>query len=490
LVREILTAWPQPTEARKHWLALCGDSILELTQIISDAVKAVAPKTHMGLMCSDPNTHAAEGRCWMDMVKAFSVSGNRPVLRPNYASYQQGDTTEAAGHLSNLRKLQPLLMGKMRFTPELENFPFTRFSKSASLTRLQMALSFFLAGPDITLDIHSFVETRFDYDTSVDKMLNESFGFFSGVSEWSSGCPTERGLQILWDDRFPLHRRVESDRMTALQAPRVWEGAMDLMGFATTFYPEEVKLASRSFLEERTAEEMRGLLRGKVLMDGDAASFLVETGYGPQIGLKAVEPVAAANYERMVSKEFAGEFLNRDETVAEASKYRLVPVDQAIIVSQMFGPEGRFSVPGMMLFENPEGGRIGVVPQNGSRGDLLLVDFRGWKRQHVLRKMLEWVNRGPLPLFVENAANICAFRKDGNNRVLVGIANLSSDPVYEVRFRAAPFGSERIIVDYLEPSGKFVRIPATTTTNEGSLFVRTQLELKPLDFACLRLRSA
>ena len=193
---------------------------------------------------------------------------------------------------------------------------------------------------------------------------------------------------------------------------------------------------------------------------------------------------------RPIHTESAGDFLNRDETVAEASKYRLVPFEQAVIVSRMLGPEGHFSVPGMVLFKNPNGGRVGVIPQNGSRGDFLLVDFRGWKRQFVLRKMLEWLNEGPLPLFVENAANICPFRKDGNQRLLVGIANLSGDPLDELRFRAAPLGSGQITVDYLDAAGKSVRIPAICATNEGSLYVRTQLDLKPLDFACLRLQPA
>jgi hypothetical protein len=87
LVHQILRAWPQPTEERKSWLDLCGDSILEAARIVSDAVKAASPKTHMGLMCSDPNTQAAEGRRGLDMVQAFSASGDQPVLRPHYASY-------------------------------------------------------------------------------------------------------------------------------------------------------------------------------------------------------------------------------------------------------------------------------------------------------------------------------------------------------------------------------------------------------------------
>jgi hypothetical protein len=389
-----------------------------------------------------------------------------------------------------MRKLQLLLGSKMRFTPELENYPFTRFSKSVRLTRLQIALSMLLASPDVTLDIHSFDETRFDYDTAIDGMLRNSVGYFSGVATWAAECGKERGLQILWDGRFPMHRKVNGNRMIDLPAPECWEGVMDLLGFATTFHPDEVKLASRSYLEERSEEEIRKVLNGKVLMDGDAVTLLVKRGFGQEIGVKSCEPVEGANYEEMTNGHFAGKFLNRDETSAEAYKYRLDPVAEAIVVSEMFGPARSFSVPGMTLFENASGGRVGLIPQNGSRGDLYMLDFRGWKRQAVLKRMLEWINKGPLPLFVEDAPNVCPFRRDGEKAVLVGIANLSVDPLPHVSFRMArPFEGEPRI-EYLTPEGKCVQLKVQGTMQEDYLYLRTPVQIEPLGLACFRLTPA
>lgn len=488
LVHQILSAGPQPTEERRCWFELCGDSIVEAARIISQAVKAASPKTHMGLMCSDPNTHAAEGRRWLDMAQAFSVSGNQPVLRPHYASYQEGTYRDIASQLTCMRKLQPLLSERMRLTPELENTPFTRFSKSVRLTRLQIALSLFLAPPDITLSIQPFVDTRFDYDTAVDQMLRDSYDYFNGICDWASQCPKERGLQILWDERFPLHRKVEVDRMTALPAPRVWEGAMDLLGFACTFYPDEVKLASRSYLEERSEDEIRALLRGKLLLDGDAAAFLVARKFGAQIGLRDIQPLPEAyNYERMVNDQFAGSYVNQDESIFFVAKYRLDPTERAVVVSRMLGPDGSVSTPGMMLFENSLGGRVGVIPQNGSRGNLAAVGFRGWRRQQVLRKMLEWINQGPLPLFVEDAANVLPLRRDGESSALVGIANLTPDTLPHIIFRMAPFfkGTPRL---ESRPSQK----SATFQLERQEDYWRFQVsgEVPPLDLVYFKITRA
>ena len=96
-------------------------------------------------------------------------------------------------------------------------------------------------------------------------------------------------MEVLWDSRFPLHRHVTTDQMIDLPAGRCWEGTLDVLGFATTFYPGEVKLASRSYLEERSDDELRALLKGKVLVDGSSASLLLERGFGAEIGLKGCE---------------------------------------------------------------------------------------------------------------------------------------------------------------------------------------------------------
>ena len=490
LVQRVLTAEPQPTRERVEWLRLSGDTMLDAARIISDSVKQTSPGTRMGLMCSDPNVHAAEGRPWLAMLQAFSVSGHQPVLRPHYASYNDGVYRNAAREICMMRKLQPLLGGKMLFTPELENAPGTRFAKSVQLTRMQTALSFLLAPPDITLDIHSFDDTTFNYDPAVDVMLRNSFDSFNGVADWALECQKERGLQVLWDDRFPLHRKVEVSRMTSLPAPPCWEGAMDLFGFATTFYPGEVKLASRSYLEERSDDEIRSILKGKVLLDGDSAAHLVKRGFGREIGLANCEPVAGANYEEMTNKAFAGKYWNQDETTVEAHKYRLDPAEQAIVVTRMFGPDRSFNVPGMTLFANASGGRIGIVPQSGGHGDLYMVEFRGWKRQVALKKMLEWINQGPLPLFVEDAPNVFPIRRDGEKAVLLGIGNLSVDPLLRVRFEIAnPFEGEPRI-EYLAADGRPAHLAAQMSLRGRSLYVQTPVRIEPLSLGCFRLAWA
>ncbi|MGA2984764.1 MAG: hypothetical protein ABSG32_13195 [Terriglobia bacterium] len=192
----------------------------------------------------------------------------------------------------------------------------------------------------------------------------------------------------------------------------------------------------------------------------------------------------------MTNRDFAGKFLNRDETTVEAYRYHLSPPEEAIIVGEIFGPARSFSVPGKMLFENASGGRIGFIPQNGSRGNLYSVLFRGWKRREVLKGMLEWINKGPLPLFVEDVPTVCPFRRDGEKTVLIAIANLSVDPLPHLRFQMArPLAGEPRI-EYLTPEGKGVPLKAQATVQENYLYLRTHVLVEPLGMACFRLTPA
>jgi len=490
LLDRILTARSQPSEEREQWLKLCGDSILEAARTISESVKKASPQTCMGLMCGVPDVHAAEGWRWDDMVRAMSVSGNQPVLRPSYASYSEGTQRDVVMDLAPLRKLQACLAGKMRLTPEFENFPFTEFSKSARLTRLQIALSAFLAPPDLTLDIHAYTDPQLGDVPAHTKVLDDSFTYFNGVVAWATECRKERGLQVLWDDRLPLHRTLEVARMSALPASPCWEGTLDLLGFATTFYPGEVRVAGSSYLEERTQGEIQSLLKTKLLIDGDAAQLLVERGFGEQVGLKTCAPMGGTNYEQLVNKDFAGRFINQNFASMFSNKYRLEPLEQAILVSKMFGPAASFSAPGMTLFENASGGRVGIIPFSGSHGDLYSLEFRNWVRQFALKKMLEWINRGPLPLVVADAANVLPLRRDGDNAVLIGVANLSADPMPQTVLQLAPPFEVKPVLECLTPEGirKATEIEAKAV--EGYLRLRIPVKIAPLTLVCFRLPRA
>jgi hypothetical protein len=141
----------------------------------------------------------------------------------------------------------------------------------------------------------------------------------------------------------------------------------------------------------------------------------------------------------------------------------------------------------MMLFENSAGGRIGIIPLNGSSGALLNTNFRSWKRQRALFWMLEWLNGGPLPLFVGNVANVWPYLRMGKKTALVGIANLSGDPLPGVTFRLAHSPVKSVSIECLKAEGKVKTDDTIWDYHDGALFVSVTSAVESLDMVCVRI---
>jgi hypothetical protein len=74
--------------------------------------------------------------------------------------------------------------------------------------------------------------------------------------------------------------------------------------------------------------------------------------------------------------------------------------------------------------------------------------------------------------------------------VLIGIANLSVDPLPHIRFHIArPFEGEPRI-EYLTPDGKAVQIEAQVSLKERYLHLRTPVRIGALALGCFRLTRA
>ena len=144
----------EPHPYRKIWLDVSRDTMLSAAAAIGGAVRAVSAKAKVGLMSSAPHIHAAEGRDWHALLRALAA-GRPPVDRVHLPGYQEASP---AGYMQGFNMVSMLtrafLPPETEVYPELENFPFSRFSKSRRFTRFQLlsALPLDLAG--MTIDLY------------------------------------------------------------------------------------------------------------------------------------------------------------------------------------------------------------------------------------------------------------------------------------------------------------------------------------------------
>ena len=136
-LRGVLRPGP-PHPYRKIWLDVSRETMLSAARAIGQAVRQASATTKVGLMSSVPHVHAAEGRDWHALLRALAA-GLPPVDRIHLPGYQE----QAPGaYLAGLNRVALLnrafLPRETEVYPELENFPYSLFSKSRRFTRFQL----------------------------------------------------------------------------------------------------------------------------------------------------------------------------------------------------------------------------------------------------------------------------------------------------------------------------------------------------------------
>ncbi|MGQ9515248.1 MAG: hypothetical protein ACUVTL_09435 [Thermoproteota archaeon] len=155
VIRAVLTSDLQPSNERRAWLDLMGDTMIDAAITIERAVHQTSPETRLGLMTSSPEVHCIEGRRWHELLKALSGPYN-PIVRPTLGNYTEGDKRSLLHGIMLTLHTRALVPKETLICPEVENYPYTRFSKSSKFTRLQIVICQLHGISNITLNLYDF----------------------------------------------------------------------------------------------------------------------------------------------------------------------------------------------------------------------------------------------------------------------------------------------------------------------------------------------
>ena len=165
-LRGVLRPGP-PHPYRKIWLDVSRETMLCAARAIGQAVRQASATAKVGLMSSVPSVHAAEGRDWHALLGALAA-GLPPVDRIHLPGYQE-QAPGAGAYLAGFNRVALLnrvfLPRETEVYPELENFPYSLFSKSRRFFQLLSALALNLAG--ITIDLYDPTATASSGRTAI-----------------------------------------------------------------------------------------------------------------------------------------------------------------------------------------------------------------------------------------------------------------------------------------------------------------------------------
>ncbi len=443
LVQAVL-APGKPHPWRAVWLDLQGEEMIEVAQMLEQAVHEVSPRTRLGLMTSHPEWHAVEGRRWHRLLQALA-GPYEPVCRPHYAAYQEGNAAGMLGNFSIALETIYHLPPGTRSCPELENHPHGRSSKSVRATRLHLILGSMVSTGEMTLNILDMLPNAL-VDEGYGAMLAATKPFLGEITEARDGA-TERGVRLMSNERasYYVHTSGGCDLTELLPGGSGWAWPLSAVGIPITYESAGAVIAlTGQTIRAFSAADIQQILSGGVLIDLSALEVLTDMGWGEMLGVVDFEAVSQIDsgyaVERIVDSQFAlagSEFLSLNGASVRGRMGKINPHPGAKIITEFVHyDENTRSLPGAILFENTLGGRVAIQPLDLSEG--VGTSFFKASRPHQLATIVQWLGRGALALRVQGGPYLLARRWDKPGRTTVAVINGSIDPVDHLHLALSP----------------------------------------------------
>jgi len=484
IVRNILKPG-EPHVWRREWLRTWSEAQIEVAMSIRDAVRSESSSEPiLGLMSSRLEMHSIEGRDWTQLFAALSISG-RVAHRPHFAGYSDGngrDLAESSAMLDMQKNIRP--PGTI-VEPEIENFPFTRFSKSDSYTWIHMALAQLHGCDALLLDLFPVSGvTPSDYP-EIGMFLDSCRSSLDWIAEHFPSTLQTRGAGIIWHPDSAKHIHTEKGvsmeelRPSMLSAARL----LNSFGVAIQMRPGRINALFGNSAWTFSNEEIMSFLKGGLWIDAEAAAIFQERGFGRLIGIKhagwwrreefnysieeVAEPACGVRKGFRMNSNLFGKIA------------RMEPVSKAVEWTSLIMAEGERCGAALTVYENDLGGRTAVsaFPLGSEEHALVKCPYR----QIIVQRMIQYLaGSEPEPVTVTGGAYLTPIDfAEADHRQIV-VINGSVDPA-KPRVRI-PEGNRLEHAYLLRPLGKPENAPAKQITWFGGITVELEI---PVPYLCI-----
>ena len=377
-----------PHPWRRLWMETWREIKLEVADGLAKAVSAHAPgSSKIGVMSSSLATHSAEGRDWKKLFDAFTIEGE-VTHRPHFQSYCEitgPDITYSFWMLDMQKNFRP---DSCEVAPEIENFPFTSWNKSDSLSWTHMVIAQLFGSDALLLDVFPFSGNPADSEPETWNMLDRSRPALNWIGERFTKDLRTQGIGIPWhQDAQELIRTEKGNLLNELHEPDCTVNPVSdfLMqyGITVSLRQQENNAVFGKLAWIFSDDELHGLLSGGLLLDATSAEILCKRGFGNEIGVE---------FLGMVGREedsFSLEKVTCNECGVEEGIYfnfnslpkigKLRPRKGAREWTEILRPDRSKFGSGIVVFKNKNGGRIvtfassnpGSVPKCGQRQSMV-----------------------------------------------------------------------------------------------------------------------
>ena len=419
---------------RKIWLDTALATLRQMGETIRDAVMAVSPQTRLGLMTSDPAVHGAEGRDWNAIFTVLKTEKN-PYIRIHLPAYQEATAQNyGVGFSSVARLVRHLTPDWAENYGELENFTFSRLSKSRRFSQMQIESNTLLDGKGITLDIYDMLGNGVLPCEGYQDILAESKPFLDTLVNLGLDNRRQAGILVMVDpmSAYSLHT-TNGQSMTELYArDRNLMQVLIPFGLAACYcsdpeQPEHAVVAiSGQYLRNLPEQAIRRLFSlNYLILDGEAVRTLVELNLGELAGAEAVEKIPMDNginaFEQVVDGQaycdIAKARLTMQVGAGDFIRVRYRSGADVHAYTHAFSPFNADNGPAMTLVD----GHVFILPYE-NYGPALLSPYR----RDILLKALAQAQSYRRPVWSQ-APHTTVIRYNLPGRVLFALVNFSGD---------------------------------------------------------------
>lgn len=284
-----------PHPWRRIWLDSCRQDLLTAAAAIGQAVETVCPGARVGLMSSLPQLHAAEGRDWPGILRNLA-HGLPPVLRihlPTYSEMAPGEYMQAFNQISMLNRA--FIPADTEVYPELENYPYSLYTKSRAFTRFQMLSALPLDLSGMTIDLFDLNGSGIHLEEGWQQMLSALHPVLNRLKETGVFGARKLGVYLLVspNSTYTLHTRHGLGMEELYPSETLFGALFGAFGISFMYTVDPLAIPAGSVLavcgqvlrnfDAHTIERLMG--DHFVLLDGDAAFTLHDMQLGHLAGI-------------------------------------------------------------------------------------------------------------------------------------------------------------------------------------------------------------
>lgn len=464
LVTQILHA-DSPSNVRESFLKMQGDITNKIFESISNSISKISKNIGIGLMSSGPFVHVLEGRNWSGLYQA---KGSLPLFsRPPLGNYSENSLRGLYYSLHSIKATRQMFPNEVIEMTEVENIPFTQYSKSNTLTFLQMVITFAMGCDGATLNLYDHRGSYMSEDPSIGIMLAKSKPFLNALKKVSSSKGHYRGIQRLFSEDYSMKKILSpgANYYDLMVTDEVSANMLEPLGIPTTYNKSTVKIVTGQMIRCISDQTVMELLSESILLDSVAVGILIERGFGHLTGVKSVSKpksvysLKASAAEEFFNEDFGGKkdcfltpFLPDYGQTPKVSELQLDPT--STVVSHFVDADRVSGDPVLSVFENSLGGRVATYAYNLSKA--VGTGFFHEYRRIQIQSIIEWLGYGKTAAVVRNMVYPLFISKDIDNYTVCTLMNLSLD---EAGNTVIELNDKREVsyIQWLLPNGKWTK---------------------------------